>query len=212
MREAVCIRKCQHQGRIYEQGETLLVSPDARLSPHFCFKDERPIQGAPLPARRRDTLLLIGDAPSMWEDIRKHDVVVADDVPPTYDVLALNRAAFRWRRPFNFWASVHGDQLYAWRLAMDRLNYFGGASPHYLLAKPWPDFRDASIIAFADEGGSAYIGFRAALDMGYPTVLVAGVSLLGKYAGFARGVAQQVEALRSAGATVTFVSGALEGK
>lgn len=205
--KAICVKRTMHKGVVYMPGDVYLCESGPDKPANFRWEHEDSTASTiPVPERGSDTLLIIGDAPCLMQDVAKLDV------PVDREVLAVNRAAFRWQAPVHYWASVHADMLSEWKIMWDRMGYGRGVKPHFFVSRESRHLPDASLVGNMDNGGSLSEALSVAAKLGHKDIYIAGAPLVESYSTFAAPSMGVVQRLRSSGVNVYAASGALAGE
>jgi hypothetical protein len=202
--KAICTKKTMHRGVVYVPGDVFFCESEQDKPANFRWENETAENASPpLPKRGGDCLLILGDADCMLRD------VAALDVPLEREVMAINRAAFRWKAPVHYWCSVHPDMLAEWRLMWSRMGWSGGVQPHFITNRPHSGLLSPHLLANPDQGGSLTEALGAAEKLGHRKIFVAGAPLVENYSRFAAPAIRIVQKLRANGVEVHAASGAL---
>lgn len=126
-------------------------------------------------------LVILANAPCYRDDL-----AMLDRLGVPFDVCMVNRTPLHCDRRFQFWVSLHGDEMLEWirayqarawcRLPVSCYAYV----PPEALAK-WPS-EDVAVLDKAlplKGGSSAYLGWIAGRELGYERIVLAGVMLTG---------------------------------
>jgi len=208
--KAVCTIDCQHNGRFFAKGDRMEVRDGEPLPPFFAWPGAPSFVsvGDPLPRHVGEAALILGDAPSLLEDIAGLHVGGAE-----CRIIGINAAPFRWRGRLDFWASLHGGLFHEsrWLDLWMRCPWHDGVTPHVITGRRPPGMTSGYSLVHCDmPGGSAYLALKAALEMGFKEIFVAGVDAESPgYARFAQPIRHVAATLRRAGVIVRAVSGAL---
>ena len=196
-----------HQGVVYMPGDVYLCESEPDKPANFRWEHEDSTASTvPLPERKSDNLLIIGDAPCLMQDVAKLNV------PQDREVLAVNRAAFRWMAPVHYWTSVHADMLSEWKIMWERMGYGRGVEPHFFVSRESRYMPNASFVGNIDNGGSLSEALSVAVRLGHKNVYIAGAPLVDDYSIFAVPSMGVVQRLRNKGVNVYAASGALAEK
>lgn len=207
--KVICFKQCMVGGQVYNPGDPLNVATERDAPKYFRLEGEtaaEAMHGRPLPERGADTVLILGDAECLLDDVARLPL------PESFEVMAMNRAPFRWRAPVHYWVSVHGDHLVEWERAWSRLGMGRGSRPLFITPPGGSGLANWSGIANPEPGGSITVALNAAKELGFPAVFIAGAPLDGNYQHFARAAQRLVAGMRRAGVRVVAASGALAGK
>lgn len=215
--KAVCVTGCLHEGKFYAKGDVITVREGMSLPVHFAWPGARSstAEGAPLPKATGECALILGDAPGMLDDVMRHDAWLKrfGKNIGACSVIAVNKAPFRWQRKVNFWVSLHGS-LFADSMWVDlwmRCPWQGETPPHLITGRGYRGVRHVYSTVHCDmPGGSAYLALKAAHEMGFKEIFVAGVDALSTgYDHFAPPLRHIAATMRRSGVTVRAASGAL---
>jgi len=207
--KAVCVTDCQRGRRFYKKGEHAEVVEGQPLPAHFAWPGTNgfTLEGDPMPTPKHERILVLGDSPALLSDLAAHDL------RGECSVMAVNRAPFRWQRRVDFWASLHGSHFIEsqWLDIWMRCPWHEDATPHIITGRRFVGLtRGYSLVHCDMPGGSAYLAIKAAGEMGYKQIFVAGVDAKSPgYAHFAQPLRHLAASLRKSGSTVVAVSGAL---
>lgn len=207
--KAVCTTDCQRNGRFFSRGDIVEVRDGEQLPAFFAWPGmpSSAQNGEPFPDMAGEHALILGDAPSLLDDLAK--------LPGAGEchTIGINAAPFRWRGRLDFWASLHGALFREcrWLDLWMRCPWHEGVTPHVITGRRPAGMSSGYSIVHCDmPGGSAYLALKAAFEMGFSEIFVAGVDALSPvYAGFAQPLRHLAASLRRAGVLVRAVSGAL---
>lgn len=207
--KAVCTTDCQHKGRYYAKGDRVEVREGEPLPAHFSWPGAPSFVsgGEPLPYMAGGKALVLGDAPSLLDDIKA--LRVGDECR----TIGINAAPFRWQGRVDFWASLHGSLFgeSRWLDLWMRCPWHGGTTPRIITGRRCHGLDSGYSLVHCDmPGGSAYLALKAAHEMGFKEIFVAGVDALSTgYAHFAQPLRHIAATIRRSGVTVRAASGAL---
>jgi len=207
--QAICMTDCQIGKRFYQKGEPAEVAEGQPLPAHFAWPGATSFvhEGEPLPAPRHERILILGDAPALHADVDALALL------GEYSVMGINLSPFRWQWRMDYWASLHGSMFHdsRWMDIWSRCPWSEGATPHIITGRGFHGLNHGFSLVHCDlPGGSAYLAIKAAAEMGYKQIFVAGIDALSPgYAHFAQPLRHLAASLRKAGSTIVAVSGAL---
>ena len=207
--KAVCTVECQHKGRLYAKGDWMEVHEGEPLPVHFTWPGTPTFvsEGDPLPDMTGEVALVLGDAPSLLQDLNVIGYVEG------CRTIGINAAPFRWQGRLDFWASLHGSLFCEgrWLKLWMRCPWQGKTRPHLITGKRCHGMdRGYSLVHCDMPGGSAYLALKAAQEMGFKEIFVAGIDALSpEYTHFAQPLRHLAATLRRSGVPVHAASGAL---
>ena len=207
--KAVCTTDCQHNGRFYAKGDRVEIREGETLPTYFSWPGSPSFVsgGEPLPSMAGEKALVFGDAPSLLDDIK------ALHAGSECHTIGINAAPFRWQGRLDFWASLHGSLFHEsqWLDLWMRCPWHGGTMPRIITGRRCHGLDSGYSLVHCDmPGGSAYLALKAAQEMGFKEIFVAGVDALSPgYAHFAQSLRHIAATLRRSGVVIHAVSGAL---
>lgn len=139
--------------------------------------------------RRCDTILILGDNPHM-----EYEAGVALSWLEHFDIMAINRAYLRWPSRVDFLVTYHGEEVEGWLRSRGwqyRPTVVTECGKHGVKFNP-----DCT------QGGSATLGLRYAMALGYTEFVIAGVGLEGNYANFMPGFLEAASEITESGGKV----------
>lgn len=116
------------------------------------------------------SVLIIGDSPGLESDLG-----YVLEGRENFDVMAVNRAIFRWREDVQYLVTYHGELVDGW------LRRYGKTTPTVVTECGRYGVKFAP---HPGTGGSALLALQYAQYLGYETVILAGIDLKGGYAKF----------------------------